>query len=60
VRQSASLHTQKGGCSAHLKTVLARPFVKHERLIEFDSPASVLLGLGLERLIAQRDPSTSA
>lgn len=46
------------GSFANLKNVLGLLFVERELLIEDDTPTSVVLGLGPERLIAQRDSST--
>ena len=46
------------GSLAHLKHVLVFLFVKgHLEIVEDDIPTSVVLGRGLERLIAQFDPS---
>jgi hypothetical protein len=46
------------GSLAHLKNVFGFLFVERDPLIEDDTPTSVVLDLGPERLIAQRDPST--
>ena len=58
---SAALHTHRKiwrGRLDHLKKVFVSLFLVPERLIEIDSPACVVLSLGLECLIAKCDPGT--